>query len=231
MMQLRRLAKRSQSYGKQASTLVIAATPDELALIVNGAERRIPAGWTLADLLASLALDARTVVIERNGIILRDRASFAKLELASDDSIEIVHFVGEGGASGARRSDFSDYSERPAAFHHRGPRVSLTANGGHGQVRVQRADDRGDRRLGCGSRDRRCAAGGSRPVQGRGDPAPSRSGSVLPAGKHCRVLQCHRRDSLRSSGARGRIQRMGEARGHRRPADPAAGYRWSSRSN
>jgi len=76
--------------------LVIAATPDEIALIVNGAERRIPAGWTLADLLASLALDARTVVIERNGIILRDRASFAKLELAADDSIEIVHFVGGG---------------------------------------------------------------------------------------------------------------------------------------
>jgi thiamine biosynthesis protein ThiS len=86
----------SQPYGKWASTLVIATTPDEIRLIVNGAERRIPAGWTLADLLASLALDARTVVIERNGTILRDRASFAKLELGADDSIEIVHFVGGG---------------------------------------------------------------------------------------------------------------------------------------
>jgi thiamine biosynthesis protein ThiS len=65
-------------------------------LHVNGSERAIPAGWTLADLLASLELDARTVVVERNGTILRDRSSFASLELAADDSIEIVHFVGGG---------------------------------------------------------------------------------------------------------------------------------------
>ena len=68
----------------------------EIALSVNGVERAIPAGWTLADLLASLELDARAVVIEHNGTILRDRASFASLELATDDSIEIVHFVGGG---------------------------------------------------------------------------------------------------------------------------------------
>jgi thiazole synthase len=68
----------------------------EIVLTVNGAERRVPAGWSLADLLASLQLDARTVVIERNGVILRDRSSFAALDLASDDVIEIVHFVGGG---------------------------------------------------------------------------------------------------------------------------------------
>ena len=68
----------------------------EIALLVNGVERTIPAGWMLADLLASLELDARTVVVERNGTILRDRSSFAALELAADDSIEIVHFVGGG---------------------------------------------------------------------------------------------------------------------------------------
>jgi thiamine biosynthesis protein ThiS len=78
------------------STLVPATVSSEMALTVNGAERRIPAGWTLADLLASLNLDARTVVVERNGTIVRDRASFAKLELAAGDSIEIVHFVGGG---------------------------------------------------------------------------------------------------------------------------------------
>jgi thiamine biosynthesis protein ThiS len=68
----------------------------EMAITVNGAQRRIPAGWTLAELLASLELDARTVVIEHNGNILRDRPSFASLELAADDSLEIVHFVGGG---------------------------------------------------------------------------------------------------------------------------------------
>ena len=69
---------------------------EEVVLQVNGAERRVPVGWTLADLVASLKLDARTVVIERNGTILRDRSSFASLELAADDALEIVHFVGGG---------------------------------------------------------------------------------------------------------------------------------------
>jgi thiamine biosynthesis protein ThiS len=68
----------------------------ELALAVNGAERRVPKGWTLADLLSSLELDPRVIVVERNGIILRDRSSFASLALAADDALEIVHFVGGG---------------------------------------------------------------------------------------------------------------------------------------
>ena len=65
----------------------------EVVIIVNGDERRLPAGSTVADLLASLKLDPRTVVVERNRTILRDRSSLA---LASDDSFEIVHFVGGG---------------------------------------------------------------------------------------------------------------------------------------
>jgi thiazole synthase len=68
----------------------------EVALTVNGAERRIPTGWTLADLLASLELDPRVIVVERNGTIVRDRASFASLPLEADDALEIVHFVGGG---------------------------------------------------------------------------------------------------------------------------------------
>ena len=68
----------------------------KIALVVNGAERRIPAGSSLADLLDSLALDARAVVIEHNGTILRNRDSFASFELSADDVIEIVHFVGGG---------------------------------------------------------------------------------------------------------------------------------------
>ncbi len=68
----------------------------EIALAVNGTERRIPIGWTLADLLASLELEPRTIVVERNGTIVRDRASFTSLALAPDDVIEIVHFVGGG---------------------------------------------------------------------------------------------------------------------------------------
>ena len=80
----------------ESGGIVTEAVGREVVLAVNGAERRIPDGWTLADLLASLKLDARTVVVERNGTILRDRSSCASLELAADDSLEIVHFVGGG---------------------------------------------------------------------------------------------------------------------------------------
>jgi thiamine biosynthesis protein ThiS len=75
---------------------VTEAVAGEVVLSVNGTYRRVPSGWTLAQLLASLELDARTIVVERNGTILRDRSSFASVELVADDSLEIVHFVGGG---------------------------------------------------------------------------------------------------------------------------------------
>ena len=77
-------------------SVVTETVADAVVITVNGDERRLPAGSTVADLLGSLDLDARTVVVERNRTILRDRSSFAKLELQGDDSIEIVHFVGGG---------------------------------------------------------------------------------------------------------------------------------------
>ena len=78
------------------SSLVSEPASGEVVLNLNGAPRTAPAGSTVADLLASLELDARTVVIERNGTILRDRGSLAKIELSPGDTIEIVHFVGGG---------------------------------------------------------------------------------------------------------------------------------------
>ena len=73
-----------------------AVADGQIALVVNGAERRIPAGSSLADLLTGLKLDPRVVVIEHNGTILRDRATFASVPLSADDTIELVHFVGGG---------------------------------------------------------------------------------------------------------------------------------------
>ena len=67
-----------------------------VAIVVNGEPREIPAGSTVASLLASLDLDPRLVVVERNREILRDRDSFVHVELATNDTIEIVHFVGGG---------------------------------------------------------------------------------------------------------------------------------------
>jgi thiamine biosynthesis protein ThiS len=80
----------------ESGGIVTEAVAGEMVLVVNGAERRIPEGWSLADLLASLELDPRTIVVERNGTIVRDRSSFSSIELAADDSLEIVHFVGGG---------------------------------------------------------------------------------------------------------------------------------------
>jgi len=75
---------------------VTEAVAGAVVLSVNGTQKPVPVGSTLADLLASLGLDARTIVVEHNGTILRDRSTFASLELTSDDSLEIVHFVGGG---------------------------------------------------------------------------------------------------------------------------------------
>ena len=69
---------------------------ESIAIVVNGEPRDIPAGSTVASLLASLELDPRLVVVERNREILRDRDALRRVELATGDTIEIVHFVGGG---------------------------------------------------------------------------------------------------------------------------------------
>jgi thiamine biosynthesis protein ThiS len=64
--------------------------------VVNGVARELPAGTTVGSLLRSLGLDPRLVVVEHNRTILRDRAAFDALPIATGDTIEIVHFVGGG---------------------------------------------------------------------------------------------------------------------------------------
>ena len=72
------------------------AGSDVVAIIVNGGPREIPGGSTVASLLASLDLNPRLVVVERNREILRDRDALSRIELTGGDTIEIVHFVGGG---------------------------------------------------------------------------------------------------------------------------------------
>jgi len=69
----------------------------QLQLTVNGDPRRIAPGATIADLVASLELDARKVAVERNGAIVA-RSTLADVLLADGDTLEIVHFVGGGDA-------------------------------------------------------------------------------------------------------------------------------------
>ena len=63
---------------------------------MNGDRRELPAGTTVAGLLAHHALDPQLVVVEHNRVILRDRAAYDSLPLRSGDTVEIVHFVGGG---------------------------------------------------------------------------------------------------------------------------------------
>lgn len=72
------------------------AVEHPLTLTVNGDQRALPAGSTLAELLASLGLDRRLVVVEHNRVILHDRAAYDTLVLRDGDTLEIVHFVGGG---------------------------------------------------------------------------------------------------------------------------------------
>ena len=72
------------------------ASEKTVSLTVNGEEKELPAGSSIADLLESHKLDPRMVVVEHNRVILRDRDAYARIELNDGDSIEIVHFVGGG---------------------------------------------------------------------------------------------------------------------------------------
>lgn len=67
-----------------------------VSLTVNGAARTAPRGATLADLLHTLDLDPRLIVVERNGVILHDRTAYGTQPLDSGDVLELVHFVGGG---------------------------------------------------------------------------------------------------------------------------------------
>jgi thiamine biosynthesis protein ThiS len=68
---------------------------NEIGIVVNGEERRVPGPATLLDLLEHLGLDPRTVVVERNREIVR-RPRLGETALAEGDAIELVHFVGGG---------------------------------------------------------------------------------------------------------------------------------------
>ena len=70
-------------------------TIEALEVTVNGDRMALPPGTTIAALLAHLSLDTRKVAVERNEAIVR-RNAYANTALASEDSIEIVHFIGGG---------------------------------------------------------------------------------------------------------------------------------------
>ncbi len=67
----------------------------ELAITLNGEARRVPAGWSIAALVADIGLDPAKVAVERNRAIV-PRSTLATVLLADGDELEVVHFVGGG---------------------------------------------------------------------------------------------------------------------------------------
>lgn len=63
--------------------------------IINGRERPLADGVTIADLLAELALGGRRVAIELNRDIV-PKSEYASRSICDGDRIEIVQFVGGG---------------------------------------------------------------------------------------------------------------------------------------
>ncbi len=66
-----------------------------MRLVVNGEERNVPEGTTVAALLDRLELDPGAVVVERNREIV-SRDDVAEVRVEEGDRLEIVRFVGGG---------------------------------------------------------------------------------------------------------------------------------------
>jgi sulfur carrier protein len=68
---------------------------DSITVQVNGAERTVSAGATIAGLLVVLGLGGKRVAVERNQAVV-PRARHAETTLADGDRLELVTFVGGG---------------------------------------------------------------------------------------------------------------------------------------
>ena len=71
------------------------AVTAELHVLVNGATHRLPAGSTVAALLAKLDAAGKRVAVERNGAIV-PRSAHARTQLSDGDVLEVVIAVGGG---------------------------------------------------------------------------------------------------------------------------------------
>lgn len=66
-----------------------------ITVTVNGEEREMAAGQSVAAFLESLELHPGMVVVERNREIL-DRDRYGEVVVEPGDLLELVHFVGGG---------------------------------------------------------------------------------------------------------------------------------------
>jgi thiamine biosynthesis protein ThiS len=70
-------------------------TTQTMRVRLNGKEREVSRGLTVAGLLAELELHPGMVVVELNREIL-ERDGYAGVPVREGDTLELVHFVGGG---------------------------------------------------------------------------------------------------------------------------------------
>jgi thiamine biosynthesis protein ThiS len=66
-----------------------------ISVVINGDSRQVPAGISVAGLLAHLGIGTGRVAIERNADIL-PRVQWEQTQVSEGDRYEIVHLVGGG---------------------------------------------------------------------------------------------------------------------------------------
>jgi len=76
-----------------------------MTLQLNGEQREVPDGLSLAGLVEWLELPADRVAIERNLEVIK-RANWNETRLENGDRLEIVRMVGGGRATGPCRGDY-----------------------------------------------------------------------------------------------------------------------------
>ena len=66
-----------------------------MTIMLNGEERTLKEGTTVAELIAELGIKKRRIAVEVNQDII-PREEYATTELHPGDLVEVVHFVGGG---------------------------------------------------------------------------------------------------------------------------------------
>jgi thiazole synthase len=66
-----------------------------ISVAVNGEQRSVPPGTSIAAMLEAIGLDPRKVAVERNLEVV-PRSTLGDVRVNEGDAFEIVHFVGGG---------------------------------------------------------------------------------------------------------------------------------------
>jgi thiazole synthase len=66
-----------------------------ITLVINGDEKRVEEGQTLASLLESMEIVPNKVAVERNREIV-PKSTYNDVMIENGDQLEIVHFIGGG---------------------------------------------------------------------------------------------------------------------------------------